>query len=159
MTQGQRADVEADIEIKASPDSVYALVADLASLADLAAETTEMTWRKGNAVQPGAVFTGHNRNGSHTWSTTCTITDAEPGKRFAFDVKYAVMPVSRWQYDFDATADGGCRVVERTWDRRPRWFRPLAGRSTGVPDRTAANTEHINATLRRLKEVAEQGSS
>lgn len=153
--RAQRADVEVDIVVDATPDAVYALVADLNSLVDLAEETTEMSWRKGSTAKPGAVFTGHNRNGKHTWSTTCTITDADPGKRFAFDVKYTLLPIARWQYDFEA-ADGGCRVTERTWDRRPGWFKKLAVHATGVADRDSANSEHMTITLQRLKEAAEQ---
>ena len=66
------------------------------------------------------------------------------------------LPVSRWQYDIVA-ADGGCHVTESTWDRRPGWFRKLAGWSTGVPDRAAANAKHIQLTLERLKHRAEGG--
>ncbi len=82
----------------------------------------------------GAVFAGHNENGSQRWSTKCTVTDAEPGRVFAFDVRHSVIPIARWQYDIVA-ADGGCQVTESTWDRRPGWFRKLAGKATGVPDR------------------------
>lgn len=156
MTDPKQADVEVDIVIDAPPEAVYSLVTDLQSLSALAEETTGMKWRKGNRVAPGAVFTGDNRNGDHTWSTTCTVTDADPGRRFAFDVKFLVLPVSRWQYDFEPTATGGCRVSERTWDRRPRWFGKLAVRTTGVADREAANAEHMRATLARLKETAEK---
>lgn len=156
MAHPKRADIEVDIEINASPDAVYALVADLDTLSDLADETTGITWRKGDSAQPGSVFTGHNKNGKHTWSTTCTITDAEPGSRFAFDVKHMVFPVSRWQYDFEPADSGGCRVTERTWDRRPGWFAKVAVRATGVSDRESANAEHMRATLARLKKAAEQ---
>ena len=41
---------------------------------------------------------------------------------FAFDVKSVVVPVAHWRYDIEP-ADGGCRVTEQTWDRRPGWFR------------------------------------
>lgn len=158
MTESPKPDVEVDIVVDAAPEAVYALVADLNSLVDLAEETTQMSWRKGNSARPGAVFTGHNRNGKHSWSTTCTITDADPGKRFAFDVTHTMLPVSRWQYDFEPT-EGGCRVTESTWDRRPGWFKKIAGRATGVSDRESANAEHMRVTLLRLKEAAEQGLS
>lgn len=148
--------VTAGVQIDARPDAVYRLITDLPTLASLAEEAVAMEWRKGDAARPGAVFVGHNENGGRRWSTKCTVTDAEPGRVFAFDVRYAVLPVARWQYDI-VSADGGCRVTESTWDRRPGWFRKLAGRSTGVPDRAAANAEHIRLTLQRLKERAEAG--
>jgi polyketide cyclase/dehydrase/lipid transport protein len=144
----------ATVHIAASPDVVYGLVTDLPTLASLAEEAVAMQWRKGNAVSRGAEFIGHNKSGSRRWSTRCTVTDAEPGRIFAFDVRHTVIPIARWQYDIVAD-DGGCRVTESTWDRRPGWFRKLASRTTGVPDRVAANTKHIQLTLERLKRCAE----
>lgn len=113
-----------------------------------------MEWQKGNSASPGSVFKGHNRNGAKSWSTTCTVTDAEPGKAFAFDVKSLVFPVAHWRYDI-AASDGGCTVTESTWDRRAGWFKKIAGLATGVSDRDGANAEHIRLTLQRLKERAE----
>jgi Polyketide cyclase / dehydrase and lipid transport len=154
MTDQAPASAQAEVSIEANPDTVYQLITDLPTLASLAAELHTMEWRKGEAARPGAVFKGHNQNGSHKWSTTCTVTDAEPGRTFAFDVKYAVLPIARWRYDI--TPEGnGCRVTERTWDRRPGWFSKTAWIGTGVRDRDAANSEHIKLTLQRLKEKAE----
>jgi hypothetical protein len=151
--------VTASVHIAAEPDVVYRLVTDLPTLASLAEEAVAMQWRKGaavkgDAVRPGAVFTGCNQSGGRRWSTKCTVTDAEPGRLFAFDVSHTIFPVARWQYDIVA-ADGGCRVTESTWDRRPGWFRKVSGKATGVTDRVAANTEHIRLTLQRLKQRAE----
>ena len=155
MTDLSKADVEAAVDIAADADAVYRIVTDLPTMAELAAETTAMQWVSGDTAQPGAKFKGTNSNGSKSWSTTCTVTDAEAGKVFAFDVRSAVVPVAHWRYDIVATDDGGCRVTERTWDRRPGWFRIPAGWATGVKDRKAANTEHIARTLERLKAKAE----
>ncbi|HKC27042.1 MAG TPA: SRPBCC family protein [Jatrophihabitans sp.] len=146
------------IAVAAAPEVVYALITDLDTLTRLAEETVRMRWQKGSSAAPGAVFKGANRNGWRRWTTKCTITDADPGRRFAFNVSHTGVPISRWQYDI-APADGGCTVTESTWDRRPGWFRTPAGVVTGTPNRAGANDEHIRATLRRLKERAEQGES
>jgi hypothetical protein len=156
MTDQEQASAQAEVSIDASPDNVYALVTDLPTLASLAEEVRAMEWRKGDTAGPGAVFKGHNCNGVFRWSTACTVTDAEPGQVFAFDVRYFGVPVARWRYDI-AGADGGCRVTERTWDRRPGWFSKTAWIGTGVRDREAANAEHIKLTLQRLKDKAEAG--
>ncbi|MCV7427928.1 SRPBCC family protein [Mycobacterium montefiorense] len=148
--------VSASVAIDACPDLVYSLLTDLPTLLLLAEEATAMQWCKGDAACRGAVFAGHNENGSRRWSTKCTVTDAEPGRIFAFDVRHTVFPVARWQYDIVAS-DGGCRVTESTWDRRPGWFRKLSGKATGVTDRVAANTKNIELTLQRLKQRAEAG--
>ena len=52
------------------------------------------------------------------------------------------MPISRWQYDFEATAEG-CRVTESTWDRRPGWFKTPAELVTGTRNRRVVNAAHI----------------
>jgi hypothetical protein len=151
--------VTATVEIDARPDVVYGLITDLPTLTSLAEEPVAMEWRKGDAVRSGAVFVGRNENGRHRWTTKCTVTDAEPGRVFAFDVRYVVVPIARWQYEILdlGAAGGGCQVTESTWDRRPDWFRKVAPRATGVADRTAANAEHIRLTLQRLKQHAEAG--
>lgn len=154
MAQGTPS-ASADITIGAEPETVYRLITDLDTLADLAAETTSMRWQKGDSARPGAVFKGSNRNGSKSWTTTCTVTDAEPDKSFAFEVRSLIIPIAHWRYDIEGT-DDGCRVIESTWDNRPGWFTRIAGFATGVPDRQAANTEHIKTTLQRLKNRAEE---
>ena len=155
MTEQSQADVEASVDIAADARAVYALIADLPTMAQVAAETTSMEWVKGDVAAPGAKFKGTNCHGTKSWTTACTITDAEPGKVFAFDVRSAVVPVAHWRYDIESTGDGVCRVTERTWDRRPGWFRIPAGWATGVKDRKSANVEHIAQTLQRLKQKAE----
>ncbi|MGA9375035.1 MAG: SRPBCC family protein [Mycobacterium sp.] len=148
------APVQSSVTITADPAAVYALITDLQTLASLAEEAHAMRWTKGASAAPGAVFKGENRNGSKSWTTTCTVTDAVPGSIFAFDVKSAVFPVAHWRYDI-STADGGCTVTESTWDRRAGWFKKIAGLATGISDRDTANAEHIKLTLQRLKQRAE----
>ena len=157
MTESGDASAQADVSINADPQTVYHLITDLRTLASCAEEARAMEWRKGDAAVPGAVFKGHNRNGVFRWSTTCTVTDAEPGRTFAFNVRYLGVPVARWRYDIDK-ANGGCQVTERTWDRRPGWFSKTAWIGTGVRDRDSANAEHIKLTLQRLKDKAEAAS-
>jgi uncharacterized protein YndB with AHSA1/START domain len=154
MTDSGAASAQAEVTINVDPETVYHLITDLPTLAALAEEAQAMEWRKGDAARPGAVFKGHNRNGFYRWTTTCTVTDAEPGRAFAFDVRYLGVPVARWRYDI-ADAGGGSHVTERTWDRRPGWFAKTGWIGTGVRDRDAANAEHIKLTLQRLKEKAE----
>ncbi|MBJ7339839.1 SRPBCC family protein [Mycolicibacterium sp.] len=145
---------QASVTIAASCSDVYALITDLPTMAALAEEADSMEWQKGDVARPGAVFKGHNTNRGKSWSTKCTVTHAEPGRVFAFDVKSAIIPVAHWRYDIEPV-EGGCRVTEQTWDRRPGWFRKPAGFATGVSDRTGANAKHIELTLQRLKAKAE----
>ncbi|HET7740556.1 SRPBCC family protein [Mycolicibacterium sp. YH-1] len=154
MTPLGPASAQASMTITAAPEAVYALITDLPTMAALAEETDAMEWHQGDSATPGAVFKGHNSNGGRKWTTMCTVTHAEPGRTFGFDVKSLVIPVAHWRYDI-APAEGGCTVTEQTWDRRPGWFRKVAGLATGVSDRESANAQHIRLTLERLKAKAE----
>jgi hypothetical protein len=154
MTQPGPASAQASVTIAAPPETVYALITDLPTMATLAEEADSMRWHRGDSAAPGAVFKGHNSNNGRSWTTTCTVTHAEPGRTFGFDVKSLVIPVAHWRYDI-APAEGGCTVTEQTWDRRPGWFRKVAGKATGVSDRESANAKHIRLTLERLKARAE----
>ena len=113
-----------------------------------------MRWTKGVSARPGAVFKGDNRNGRHSWTTTCTVTDAEPGRAFAWDVTSGPVKIAHWRYEI-SPADGGSRVTESMWDNRPWWLRKIGVYLTGVADRDAANATHIRLTLDRLKACAE----
>jgi hypothetical protein len=146
----------AHTEVSAPPEVVYALLSDLPGMSRVAEEFERGSWLGGaREAAVGARFRGHNTRAGRRWSTTATVTDAEPGRRFAFEVSsVAGIPVSRWQYDIRPT-DDGCHVEERTWDRRPFWFRPLANFVTGVRDRAEHNRANMERTLRRLKAAAE----
>ncbi|MCV7422635.1 SRPBCC family protein [Mycobacterium yunnanensis] len=145
---------KASVTIAASCADVYGLITDLPTMATLAEEADAMRWHRGEPATPGAVFKGHNANGAKSWTTTCTVTHAEPGRVFAFDVKHTMIPIAHWRYDIEPV-DGGCRVTEQTWDRRPGWFRKPGGIATGVSDRTSENAKNIELTLQRLKAAAE----
>jgi hypothetical protein len=148
----------AQTEIQAAPEAVYALVSDLPGLEKVAAEFERGRWRGGvTEARVGARFRGTNKRAWRRWTTTVTVTDAEPGRRFAFDVTYYGVPIARWQYDFEP-AGTGCLVRESTWDRTPAWFRPIGRLGTGVRDRGAANRRNIERTLRQLKAAAEVGA-
>ncbi|WP_326945299.1 SRPBCC family protein [Amycolatopsis sp. NBC_01307] len=148
-------DATGRIEVGATPAAVYDLVSDPARLADVAEEYAGHRW-VGGARGPvvGARFRGHNRRGLRRWSTLSTITDADPGRRFGFEVTSVGLPVARWQYDFEP-AGAGCVVVESMWERRPAWFRVPTSTVTGVWNRREANTANIAATLARLKTAVE----
>jgi hypothetical protein len=150
-------DASASIDIASAPEAVYALITDLPTLTSLASETDAMTWRSGSSATPGAVFSGNNRNGWRRWTTKCTVTDAAPGKTFAFEVTHSLAKISRWQYDIEPLGTG-CLVTESTWDRRPGWFKVPAQLTTGVRNRSEINAQHIRETLQRLKMKAESGT-
>jgi hypothetical protein len=102
----------------------------------------------------GARFRGTNRHRLLRWSTTCTVTAAEPGRRFAFDVDFGGVPISTWAYDLVPTRTG-CEVTESWSDRRPHWMRVGSVPVMGIADRAGHNRRGMQATLAALRAAAE----
>jgi uncharacterized protein YndB with AHSA1/START domain len=146
---------EGTIDIDASPELVYELVTEVTALPEWAAETERCSWVGGaTAAAVGARFRGHNRHQGRRWSTTCTVTSADPGRRFGFDVSVMGIRTARWEYEIEP-AGGGSRVVESTRRLVPRLPANLTNRLLGVRDRDAHNQANIERTLARLKDYAE----
>lgn len=153
---------EVSIDIDASPQAVYDLIADLPSMGRWSPECYRCDW-KGGATQaaPGVRFVGHNRIGIRRWSTRGTVVVADPGRELTFDVSYYGLPVSRWSYRITERPGGGVTLTESTEDRRGSLMR-LAGAAllAGTPgaDRTRRNEDTMAVTLARLKAEAERGA-
>lgn len=147
--------VEDTVTIAADPVAVYELVTDITRMGEWSPECRGGRWLDG-ATGPavGARFRGANHKGPRRWSTVCTVTAAEPGRRFAFDVVGVGVPVAEWSYSFEH-AEGGCLVTERWLDHRPALARPVTNLFLGVKDRAAHNLEGIRTTLAKLKAAAE----
>ncbi|GGS96364.1 hypothetical protein GCM10010156_63200 [Planobispora rosea] len=147
----------ASIEISAPPETVYDLVADLTDMSAWNTECERVRWvGPVREPRPGARFRGINRNGWRRWSTICTITAADPGRTFAYHVRAGgVFDVAIWRFDITET-ESGCRVEQRTWDRRGLFMRVVGDLATGVADRASHNAVNMRRTLESLKAVAER---
>lgn len=148
-------DVECSASIAVSPERVYDLVADVTRMGEWSPENTGGRWL-GDAIGPdtGVRFRGSNRKGLRRWTTTCTVTAAHRGQRFAFDVKLGPLPISTWEYVFRPEGDG-TTVTEAWTDRRATWLRVAAVPVMGVPSRPRYNRRGMEATLAALKAAAE----
>ncbi|MBJ7593318.1 MAG: SRPBCC family protein [Candidatus Dormibacteraeota bacterium] len=154
-------DVTVRTEITAPAEAIYDLVADMPGIGRWSPECERVEWTDG-ATGPavGATFTGHNRNGRRSWSTHGTVTVAERGREFTFEVRSVLnLPVSRWSYRFEPGADGVCRVAESTEDRRGGLMKTLGRIATGISDRGERNRETMTTTLERLRAAAESGTA
>jgi uncharacterized protein YndB with AHSA1/START domain len=149
------ADVVVTEEVAASPDTVYAMVSDVTRMGSWSPETTACRWI-GGATGPavGVRFRGTNKRGPLLWQTTCTVTAAEPGRRFAFDVAFGPAAVASWAYDIEPV-EGGCVVTESWSDRRVGAMRVASMPVMGIRDRAAHNRRGMVATLAALKATAE----
>lgn len=151
------SDARASADIAAPAEKVWSLVSDLPRMGEWSPENTGGTWI-GGATGPaaGARFRGSNRKGLRRWSTTCTVTAADAGKRFAFEVTYGPLAISTWEYTFTPNGEG-TTVVEEWTDRRPAWMKVMSIPVMGVADRADHNRRGMEHTLERLKVAAEQG--
>ena len=151
------ATARASLVIAASPNDVYDLVTDVASMGQWSPEAT------GAAGAPAQLqrrdhFWGLNKRGLARWFTRCTVVEAERGKLFVFDVDFPPLPISRWSYEFEATPVG-CRVTEIWEDRREGAMAvpvKLAGQVIIPGSRVTHNQRNIETTLARLKAAAEK---
>ena len=143
--------------VAAPPERVWDLISDVTRMGDWSPEAIGGTWVKG-ASRPavGAKFKGRNKHGKRSWSTSCTVTDAEPGRCFGFDVDAGPLGVANWSYTIDPNPDGASCTVTETWtDRRGMLITKLGGVLTGVSDRATHNRSTMEQTLAALAKAAE----
>jgi uncharacterized protein YndB with AHSA1/START domain len=152
--------VSASAVVPAEPETVWALVADVTRMGEWSPETDSCTWIDGaTGPEVGAKFKGHNKRGLVSWSTTCTVTECEPGRVFAFAVGKDGAPDNIWRYSFVPHAEG--TMVTETCE----FPKPLGAAAKlvtlltlRVRDRPADLQAGIEATLAKLQ-VAARASS
>jgi len=149
---------EGSITVRAEPAAIWSLVTDVTRMGEWSPENERGEWIDG-ATGPavGARFKGYNRRGRSRWSTTCEVTEAQPGRSFVFVTGGTAKPGTWWRYRFDPV-DGGTLVTESfemTKALGP-FSRFLTRVTTGVTDRRADMEESIHVTLAALKQAAEQ---
>ena len=125
---GRDMRVSDSIIIELDADSIYDQVADPTQMARWSPENTGASSPVASGpLEVGAVFNGSNRRGRARWSTECVVTAADPGRRFAFDVRKIgprtpVLPgkIASWDYTFEPEGSG-TRVTETWSDLRAGW--------------------------------------
>jgi uncharacterized protein YndB with AHSA1/START domain len=144
-----------EVFIAAPPDRVYQLVSDLTRMGQWSPECYRCEWLGGaNGPAVGARFKGYNRRNWLRWSTICTVTQAEPGRAFTFEVRPRGGKLqSRWQYEFQPT-NGGTNLLESFevfWYLKPV-VRLFFGSSQA---RLSQLREGVQQTLQRIKAASE----
>ena len=148
--------IEITRDIKASPDAVYAAIADVTRMGEWSIECHACEWQEGfDGPAVGAVFDGHNRNGDKEWTTQGTVTEADPGKAFAFQCSMNGFHFSTWGYRIEPT-ETGSRVTEWSENLLPESALEMSKQISGIDDRTARNRETMSTTLERLAAALER---
>lgn len=164
MTVSDTVDIEADA------DALYSLVSDPTRMGDWSPENrgaTVLNPAHDGAAFVGMLFEGRNKRGRASWVTRCTVTAADPGRRFAFTVHTIGVRRPRlrganasWEYTFERTAPGATTVTETWRDDRTSWPDPLVA----VFDRIVTSGKtfpefqriNIRKTLEALKRATER---
>lgn len=149
--------LEASIEINASPQDVWAIVADLPRMGEWSPQC-KMMKVIGGTVREGAKTVNINRKGFLVWPTTAKVVRFEPNKSVAFRI---AENRTIWSYELEPTA-AGTKVTERreapTGTSKVSQFlvKTVLGGNDGFE---VELVDGMNATLRRLKAEAEGSSS
>ena len=142
-------------DIAATPEEVYAAISDVTRMGEWSEECWSCEWHEdSDGPVVGATFDGHNRNGTHEWTTQATVIEAEPGRAFAFEVSMMDFHFSTWGYRIEPTATG-CRVTEWSEDLRPESVYEFSREMSGIDDRTERNRQTMSGTLERLAAALE----
>lgn len=155
MSKPQPLDVSVSRVIEAPAEVVYDLVSDVTHMGQYSPENTGAVWLDGaSGPAVGARFKGTNRLGSMTWSTKPTITAADRGRTFSFEVPGRAR--TTWTYRFEPVV-GGVHVTESVrQDRATPFPIRLLQRRAGVTDRAAHLHDAMTTTLERLATAAER---
>ncbi|MGC0365580.1 uncharacterized protein YndB with AHSA1/START domain [Rhodococcus sp. 27YEA15] len=145
--------LEASIDIDASPQDVWAIVADLQRMGEWSPQCKVMKV-VGGTVREGARTINVNRKGLLVWPTTSRVVRFEPNKSVAFRV---AENRTIWSYELEAT-ETGTKVTERreaptgTSKVSQLLIKTVLG---GNDDFEVELVDGMNATLAHVKREAE----
>ena len=144
--------------IEASPEALYALVADVTRTPELTPDIIRVEWLDG-ATGPavGARFKAINKQGSKpSWSNKPVIRVLEPGREIAWSRTEPFGGTLEWRYRFEPEGSG-TRVTESYEVTKPLsivgWF--VIGTLFGLKDRQGDLHASMLRTLDRLAELLE----
>jgi ribosome-associated toxin RatA of RatAB toxin-antitoxin module len=145
------------VDVAASPEAVYALVADITRMGEFSPVCKSAQWLDDDHT----TFIGDNVLPDMQWSTTCRVDVAEPAKEFTFTNlgMDGSRELVRWSYTF-APAGGGSTVTEH-WEVLPGYadFWASVAPDSNVEDYLDSVVERTHAgmaeTLANIKAAAE----
>jgi ligand-binding SRPBCC domain-containing protein len=145
------------LHMVAPPEKVWDLVSDVTRIGSYSPETFEAVWVDG-ATGPavGAKFRGHvKRNGiGPTYWTTCTVSECDPGRAFAFGVGNGAKPLNVWRFAIEPAGDGA--DVTESFTLSPTFGLRLYWAAWGW-SRGKVNRNGMRTTLERIKAEVESG--
>lgn len=146
----------ASINIHATPEQVWDLLADISQMGRWSPECYRCDWIDGSSTAiVGARFRGHNRSGLIRWSNVCEIVEAERGRVLAWIMGGTEKGYSQWRYDFEPS-EGGVMITESFQSLRHTLLGRIGGLALGGQRRGERRLRvGVEETLQRLKAAAE----
>jgi uncharacterized protein YndB with AHSA1/START domain len=148
-------DHEVTTVIKASPDKVWPLIADVSRMGEWSPICRRCQWLGSPGPRVGAKFVGHNQVSGFRWSRECVVTVAEPGRLFGFSTFFQGRESTRWLYRLEP--EGAATRVSEAYQSvfAPRWVRFLR-RIPGLAAQSERRSHRgMEITLARIKAAAE----
>jgi carbon monoxide dehydrogenase subunit G len=145
------------ITVDASPEAVYALLADVTRTGEFSPVCKSAQWLDDEHT----TFTGDNVLPEMQWTTTCRVDVAEPGKEFTFTNlgMDGSRELVRWSYTLAPAGDG--TILTEHWEVLPGYgdFWASVAPNSSVEDYldTVVDRTHsgMAETLANIKKVAE----
>ena len=154
----QPTPISATVEIAATPDRVWEVLADPRRMPEFSPELRKafVVGRPGGGVGVGATIIGINRRKAVVWPTTSKVVRWEPGRAVAWKTRESG---ATWAYELEPTGAGtavtGRRVLPR-FTIGTTLVGPLIGGAAGHDAELAAG---IRTTLERIRAVIEAGAA
>lgn len=152
------------LPMRADPEAIYALVADVTRMPEFSPEIVECKWLDGaSGPAVGARFVGRNKMATPnrpSFTNKPVVTICDPGRTFAFSRTEPFGGTVVWRYDFVPDGDGALVTESYTVTKpvsRIGWF--IIGGLFGRKDRRADLHAGMEQTLERLRQVAERQST
>ncbi len=150
------------LQMRARPEEVFALVADVTRTPEFSPEILSCTWLDG-ATGPavGARFKARNKVPNRpAWSNKPVVTVVDLGRQFSFARTEPFGGTVEWTYRFEPVQDGTL-VTESYAVTKPLspigWF--IIGTLFARKDRRADLRSGMEQTLKRLRDVVERQST
>jgi uncharacterized protein YndB with AHSA1/START domain len=144
------SELKATITVDAPPVQVWALVTDVARMAEWSPQVRR-SLVLGGPVRLGTRFVNVNRQGWKHWPTSAKVVRFEPHRDFAFRI---LENRTIWSFQLEPTADGGTFVTHRretphgiSLVSRALTGAALGGQESFVPELL----EGMSRTLERIK--------
>jgi uncharacterized protein YndB with AHSA1/START domain len=145
--------LQAHIDIAAPPEKVWELITDLRRMPEWSPQCRMM--RPLGPVRQGTRTLNLNRRKRLFWTTTSTITELIPERKFAFRVN---TNNTVWSYELEPTATGTHVVESRHAENGVKPVSTLGVKLLmgGVPSFDRELVEGMNTSLARIKDAAEK---